>query len=131
MIRLPPRSTSTDTLFPDTTRFRTSNGRTAQRRSRRNDSPALTCSALRRRCSPRRTGRQRHVAAAITCRCLANAGCEARSEEQTSELQSLLRLSYAVLCLKKKRLQLNISYANRMHHYQFTTTTHNIKALIP
>src|SRR3546814_11643088 len=71
MIRRPPRSTRTDTLFPYTTLFRSRGGDAdLQRRGR---------GAARRR---QRAG---------------------RSEEHTSELQSLMRISYAVFCLKKKK----------------------------
>src|SRR3546814_1240415 len=76
MIRRPPRSTRTDTLFPYTTLFR-SHG------------------------SLRGAGkRQRGASARQRC-----AGRAARSEEHTSELQSLMRISYAVFCLKKKKMQ--------------------------
>src|SRR3546814_5797403 len=76
MIRRPPRSTRTDTLFPYTTLFRSivlPPGE-AQRSSTARPSPAPS----------RRAGSE-------------------RSEEHTSELQSLMRISYAVFCLKKKK----------------------------
>src|SRR3546814_9651355 len=85
MIRRPPRSTRTDTLFPYTTLFR----------SRR---------VAPRRGSPPRTTRshrgQRWAG-------VARGGGADRSEEHTSELQSLMRISYAVFCLKKKRIKKN------------------------
>src|SRR3546814_2194829 len=93
MIRRPPRSTRTDTLFPYTTLFRS---RPATRIANRF---ARTRQARRRgrvRQSDCAGGRRRPHAA--------------RSEEHTSELQSLMRISYAVFCLKKKK----------------TTTTNNI-----
>src|SRR3546814_13668548 len=74
MIRRPPRSTRTDTLFPYTTLFR---------------SPwlhSVACSRPRAVQMPR----PRHL--------------HRRSEEHTSELQSLMRISYAVFCLKKKNI---------------------------
>src|SRR3546814_8989894 len=78
MIRRPPRSTRTDTLFPYTTLFR------SQQRQR-----------------SRRQGRHRRSDPA--CPGGKTAGMdERRSEEHTSELQSLMRISYAVFCLKKK-----------------------------
>src|SRR3546814_12841024 len=91
MIRRPPRSTRTDTLFPYTTLFRS---------YRRNPVqicldadlrclcpvPRLRAHELRR---PDRTGVCERTAAV-------------RSEEHTSEFQSLMRISYAVFCLKKK-----------------------------
>src|SRR3546814_9835834 len=93
MIRRPPRSTRTDTLFPYTTLFRS-----------------------RRRCSRARLllpsrGRGRLPLRADTTpvqkfrseRSDHGRAREARSEEHTSELQSLMRISYAVFCLKKKK----------------------------
>src|SRR3546814_8201133 len=94
MIRLPPRSTRTDTLFPYTTLFR-SLGQQSHRR---------TQSSLPRD--------HLQLPQALRCR---SGGAEAapsanlrgatrrRSEEHTSELQSLMRISYAVFCLKKKK----------------------------
>src|SRR3546814_3246374 len=84
MIRRPPRSTRTDTLFPYTTLFRSPSG-----------------SKL-----PRHRG---HMHTLDTCSGPAAQPLqEARSEEHTSELQSLMRISYAVFCLKKKNLNLKI-----------------------
>src|SRR3546814_1295697 len=77
MIRRPPRSTRTDTLFPYTTLFR-SEMRERGRLIRRD-----LVEALRSLSGP--------LSAAL------------RSEEHTSELQSLMRISYAVFCLKKKK----------------------------
>src|SRR3546814_7399467 len=93
MIRRPPRSTRTDTLFPYTTLFR---------------SRAAACTANpRRAAAPRRTARPaarrarlHRKAAAAVLELRRSAG---RSEEHTSELQSLMRISYAVFCLKKKK----------------------------
>src|SRR3546814_6316386 len=108
MIRRPPRSTRTDTLFPYTTLFRS--GRRArdhagavpeparQRRERDrgrhgDEHPAAQCRrSHRRRAGPDRQSPRR-----------ARAIARARSEEHTSELQSLMRISYAVFCLKKKK----------------------------
>src|SRR3546814_6827119 len=114
MIRRPPRSTRTDTLFPYTTLFRSvlrlgrdgcgaaddpadrlpPAGRSPRTRHHRDDRArvvrgrpdrALPAAGRRRRWAARRGGR--------------------RSEEHTSELQSLMRISYAVFCLKKKKPQ--------------------------
>src|SRR3546814_3067093 len=82
MIRRPPRSTRTDTLFPYTTLFRSIRQRAAARAARLLQS--------RRR---RRTGRNEKAPPRQYTE---------RSEEHTSELQSLMRISYAVFCLKKK-----------------------------
>src|SRR3546814_5288237 len=78
MIRRPPRSTRTDTLFPYTTLFRSRGRRGARRRTR-----------------PDGLGRGQ-----------GDGGRPRRSEEHTSELQSLMRISYAVFCLKKKKNRL-------------------------
>src|SRR3546814_8666101 len=94
MIRRPPRSTRTDTLFPYTTLFRSARtARTAQ------GPHAWTWSAQTARAARAGAGSSRAGPAAA-------AGAWAgrpRSEEHTSELQSLMRISYAVFCLKKKK----------------------------
>src|SRR3546814_10302343 len=83
MIRRPPRSTRTDTLFPYPTLFRSARGRALR--------PAAGDGVRRiRLCRCR--GLLRHPT-----------GEPRRSEEHTSELQSLMRISYAVFCLKKKK----------------------------
>src|SRR3546814_9506522 len=87
MIRRPPRSTRTDTLFPYTTLFRSSVNPAIQ-------SQRVDCSSGSQ--SPIDAGLG--VAASATQRC-----SRTRSEEHTSELQSLMRISYAVFCLKKKK----------------------------
>src|SRR3546814_14887140 len=85
MIRRPPRSTRTDTLFPYTTLFR----------SRSPD---------KRRAAPPPTARCRDRGTEIRCARGPTLRRPApRSEEHTSELQSLMRISYAVFCLKKKK----------------------------
>src|SRR3546814_10220526 len=96
MIRRPPRSTRTDTLFPYTTLFRS--GHHVVAASVRGprlpaiypasicvhlEPASVYCSAVGRKFDHRRP----------------------RSEEHTSELQSLMRISYAVFCLKKKNKQ--------------------------
>src|SRR3546814_6357225 len=122
MIRRPPRSTRTDTLFPYTTLFR-SRG------------PGLP--VIRARC--RGTGMMGIAALNPSCglarRFLENAGnqdvqsasgrnARIRSEEHTSELQSLMRISYAVFCLKKKKQhkkkkkQLNINTSQKPDNYE-------------
>src|SRR3546814_4735250 len=100
MIRRPPRSTRTDTLFPDTTLFRSS----------RRDG-AGTAAARRR---PLRNRARREGTSRREVRRVADFSLPAhpdqptrllRSEEHTSELQSLMRISYAVFCLNKKKEQ--------------------------
>src|SRR3546814_1808960 len=104
MIRRPPRSTRTDTLFPYTTLFRSAVGN-IERRQVREHAPEHAGIAMSRELLQRRVGRLAppgamagaHVHAAfLIVRKL-------RSEEHTSELQSLMRISYAVFCLKKKK----------------------------
>src|SRR3546814_8398052 len=95
MIRRPPRSTRTYTLFPYTTRFRSRHGR-QQHRHRAEHRRRQCCRGERRQalqCAA--------VGALRPWRERREGPCQ-RSEEHTSELQSLLRISYAVFCLKKK-----------------------------
>src|SRR3546814_2467429 len=87
MIRLPPRSTRTDTLFPYTTLFRSVQHHVVIDHA---VAGLAACPHLRQQ-----EGRARHAFHA--------AGDHDRSEEHTSELQSLMRISYAVFCLKKKK----------------------------
>src|SRR3546814_10806065 len=100
MIRRPPRSTRTDTLFPYTTLFRSPS------RSARRARPTPPSSPPR--CSPTRM----------------------RSEEHTSEIQSLMRISYAVFCWKKKkRSKVRFGHTSyvRMRWYE---DTESIKPLL-
>src|SRR3546814_4540959 len=107
MIRRPPRYTLTDTLFPDTTLFRSLERRMAGRKL-----PPLTSLGLGNKCRDD-SGVDCYGAAAVfpssaarqvsTIRSTVCSGPRAaRSEEHTSELQSLMRISYAVFCLQKK-----------------------------
>src|SRR3546814_6143551 len=100
-IRRPPRSTRTDTLFPSTTLFRShcrSSGRAC----------CQAGSLGRRACQGRRGTHDGHPPVREVGRTMANSlGIDPhihRSEEHTSELQSLMRISYAVFCLKKKKI---------------------------
>src|SRR3546814_7630986 len=105
MIRRPPRSTRTDTLFPYTTLFR----------SRGFEQRGIDDAALAGLVPARDGGQDAdrtphagahvdHRDAAADRRLVALAGdAHDRSEEHTSELQSLMRISYAVFCLKKKK----------------------------
>src|SRR3546814_12639240 len=92
MLRRPPRSTRTDTLFPYTTLFRS---RPPLRRARPFDGDP---------CGPHGRGaaRQRQRTRRRNRRDPAQPEQLKRSEEHTFELQSLMRISYAVFCLKKK-----------------------------
>src|SRR3546814_9960186 len=95
MIRRPPRSTRTDTLFPYTTLFRSDD---EQRRARLQQSPGRAVGGGLP-AAQARTGR----GAAVRHRGSGREG-QSRSEEHTSELQSLMRISYAVFCLKTKTI---------------------------
>src|SRR3546814_10858160 len=111
MIRRPPRSTRTDTLFPYTTLFRSQQTGRVQRP----------------------VGRQGFIGRALRCRVLPHALPRHRqgnrSEEHTSELQSLMRISYAVFCLKKKNTHnttkdsLHEQTSQHTHHTSHTTKT--------
>src|SRR3546814_1110872 len=93
MIRRPPRSTRTDTLFPYTTLFRSlRDGRRRRQRDALDGEREFSASCCRP--SPSEHRGAASPAGARTPR--------DRSEEHTSELQSLMRISYAVFCLKKK-----------------------------
>src|SRR3546814_4221833 len=89
MIRRPPRSTRTDTLFPYTTLFRSAFDVVDREQRGRPAQPAIFVALLRfpgKLCHRAEVGDLVH---------------DPRSEEHTSELQSLMRISYAVFCLKK------------------------------
>src|SRR3546814_2193749 len=101
MVRRPPRSTRTDTLFPYTTLFRS--GPAPAHRAR---SQAAACLAWR---SPRTRPSRPAGSPAKRFYGKDHSWLGSRSEEHTSELQSLMRISYAVFCLKKKKNQHNIN----------------------
>src|SRR3546814_7325733 len=95
MIRRPPRSTRTDTLFPYTTLFRSWLDRYA-------------AYAIASGGDPDQVAKGREAVATHVAMLSPEADEEVlraagRSEEHTSELQSLMRISYAVFCLKKKK----------------------------
>src|SRR3546814_4927730 len=96
MTRRPPRSTRTDTLFPYTTLFRSpgfgGRDRGPHHRAGRIATPSPGCANVA-------SGRAGAVSATPE---QARATVSRRSEGHTSELQSLMRISYAVFCLKKK-----------------------------
>src|SRR3546814_5167884 len=108
MIRRPPRSTRTDTLFPYTTLFRSVR---YDARSKTDLPPLITF------IDGNRSNRniERRIAAGID----PSHGAGIRSEEHTSELQSLMRSSYAVFCLKKKKKKSTYQDTNNTHG-QFT-----------
>src|SRR3546814_2723674 len=113
MIRRPPRSTRTDTLFPYTTLFRSIDGVT----------PAELIAQANRNCRVpfTTTSYMRGMGTNVTRWATFDNDClfrtftggddarpyptDGRSEEHTSELQSLMRISYAVFCWKKKKTE--------------------------
>src|SRR3546814_6151654 len=113
-LRRPPRSTRTDTLFPYTTLFRSPDRCPGHLVARRAADPS---GARGRYLLSGRGGRSApgHRSGV--------ASLGRRSEEHTSELQSLMRISYAVFCLKKKKKNLsmtrdnNTQVHNYVHHY--------------
>src|SRR3546814_6034853 len=115
MIRRPPRSTRTDTRFPYTTLFRSRSRWTAYRRGRHSADRDPGCQGCRDR--PRM---ERPAPVPVLW----------RSEEHTSELQSLMRISYAVFCLKKKKKNKNknkhITTPNQRHITSQITKHNNI-----
>src|SRR3546814_1093256 len=119
MIRRPPRSTRTDTLFPYTTLFRSFVEGAARGAKQRNRGQRKRSQADRSPCPAPGTGRQD--------RALRGLRAAGRSEEHTSELQSLMRISYAVFCLKKKKI-IKINDTNRnITENQDTNNTINTK----
>src|SRR3546814_3731906 len=123
MLRRQPKSTRTDTLFPYTPLFRSGSLRPSTERAK---ALPITAKSMRFSASqftlaprssitdsPRSVGKNDAMAGRL------------RSEEHTSELQSLMRISYAVFCLKKKNSQehpsqslitLSVSYSSIIHH---------------
>src|SRR3546814_7305607 len=118
MIRRPPRSTRTDTLFPYTTRFRSwlfalatsifSAMNERELRQRRADHQALVDVGARL---------DDVVDPVIQARVVLDG---LRSEEHTSELQSLMRISYAVFCLKKQTKQTELQQTSTISKMQAT-----------
>src|SRR3546814_13899889 len=111
MIRRPPRSTRTDTLFPYTTLFRSARRHPRQQRRLREGLRLPAGGALRRR---RARAHLRGL----------------RSEEHTSELQSLMRISYAVFCLKKKKNHKNTYHTRTTPINTTPIRTNNLQMII-
>src|SRR3546814_8318368 len=116
MIRRPPRSTLPSTLFPNTTRFRSLEqhvraqvGVVAADEFAQGAEHVLMDKVADDLAGLRRGGRSQHddeafhAMLAVVRLVLDDELGEKRSEEHTSELQSLMRISYAVFCLKKKK----------------------------
>src|SRR3546814_8515366 len=115
MIRRPPRSTRTDTLFPYTTLCRSSIGSCANLE--------MVGFKANRICHlPAESLPPKLRWLILTDNQLAAVPDEIRSEEHTSELQSLMRISYAVFCLKKKTTVTTITH--HAHHRRRTDIYH-------
>src|SRR3546814_9368792 len=109
MNRRPPRSTRTDTLFPDTTLFRSSEleaditaadyDQMLRHMVESDHAGIIKIRDVRDARHGRNVRAATHVEENLGC----VEGFSLRSEEHTSELQSLMRISYAVFCLKKKK----------------------------
>src|SRR3546814_3542955 len=108
MIRRPPRSTRTDTLFPYTTLFRSTLAGT-KKRGRPSQPAAMSAPSAETAATPE----------APSPVAMISPEEHERSEEHTSELQSLMRISYAVFCLKKKT---HIHNTNK--HMRIKSTVH-------
>src|SRR3546814_7169944 len=110
MIRRPPRSTRTDTLFPYTTLFRSRHVRRWQWKLAAEQATQGAMERRHRRQVDAFDDRVRNDCTTVLDNRLAQQQARAaafRSEEHTSELQSLMRISYAVFCLKKKKKHTN------------------------
>src|SRR3546814_9679448 len=116
MIRRPPRSTRTDTLFPYTKLFRSGGGLGTLQRDERTvgqlAQPDIALEVLLQvgdvGLLAARIHHQEQPVALV-------GDHEIRSEEHTSELQSLMRISYAVFCLKKKKQSTTTTYTSHQH----------------
>src|SRR3546814_9256803 len=122
MIRRPPISTLTDTLFPYTTLFRS--------RSRKREILTGECPAAGRDAKNAMDSSAFQYSSGKLGLESPLPSEESRSEEHTSELQSLMRISYAVFCLKKKNSINNTKNASNttqtqllynIHHHNTTT----------
>src|SRR3546814_7159862 len=119
MIRRPPRSTRTDTLVPYTTLFRSDDdahsaiGAGVRRRGDQAGT-ASTSSIESWRAAAQSMISSRPSRCSTSAVQLSTQSPSLRSEEHTSELQSLMRLSYAVFCLKKKNKNTK-QYTHRKH----------------
>src|SRR3546814_2561918 len=116
MIRRPPRSTRTDTLFPYTTLFRSHTGSIPvclNIRSGPSRAGPVPAGSYRRgkHPSPVVTSPTGETSVLSSTSYVPPLNARRRSEEHTSELQSLMRILYAVFCLKKKN--------DPLHHYKY------------
>src|SRR3546814_7868318 len=122
MIRRPPRSTRTDTLFPYTTLFRSP----LQQGGTTPSIAAMSLGTANMRI--RGLGTYRGLFADWRGHPGQARDLSVRSEEHTSELQSLMRISYAVFCLKKKKKKMQTTIHNtHRKEKQYALNTHNNK----
>src|SRR3546814_5317565 len=111
MLRRPPRSTRTDTLFPYTTRFRSERDETRGHETgfgeghRESAAGTTEFGRMHGAATPDRSDSPQFL-------------IRSRSEQHTSELQSLMRISYAVFCLKKKNQQNMILKTQEQQHIE-------------
>src|SRR3546814_9239536 len=123
MIRRPPKATRTDTLCPHTTLFRSAHrlwrGLRAAAAGQRAGAVRGADLCAHQRLPAALAGGYRHAGESRAGACR-DRRARARSEEHTSELQSLMRISYAVLCLKKKKITRN----KNMRHTTRTKIEH-------
>src|SRR3546814_2709294 len=117
MIRRPPISTRTDTLFPYTTLFRSARFQAYSAK------PASTNCCAKSATELLHSSGATEYSSQSRSHILARSDSWSRSEEHTSELQSLMRISYAVFCLKKKKKTQHQRYAPYISlHYTITNT---------
>src|SRR3546814_3806980 len=122
MIRRPPRSTRTDTLFPYTTLFRSPVEEylladLPEHKTGEYDRGEVTNLAISR--------------GTLTAEERKKINDHIRSEEHTSELQSLMRISYAVFCLKKNNIHTHHQQIIPLYNKQVYKTTLNINSTRP
>src|SRR3546814_3177034 len=124
MIRRPPRSTRTDTLFPYTTLFRSYRVREEAHQQAGGGSRPLHLARHHGVADPPRRARHDRRRQAVHRRSVPAEEDRrgARSEEHTSELQSLMRISYAVCCLKTKNNSKKT--VNLIHHTKLIIQRH-------
>src|SRR3546814_5257287 len=134
MIRRPPRSTRTDTRFPYTTLFRSCTSCDTSTTDRSADGPCF--SSTGRNCATSSVGASiTAIGAKSEALCVkakrssSGSSVSPRSEEHTSELQSLMRISYAVFCLKKKKQHVSNNNAKQQYYHTYTNHTNRRKEL--
>src|SRR3546814_962812 len=118
MLRRPPRSTRTDTLFPYTTLFRSVLALDAETWEEL-DRVAIPADEIYSVVSINNHKRLTSTLVSL----FSQTASSLRSEEHTSELQSLMRISYAVFCLKKKKS--NIKITQNLHPHNHTIIIHS------